>query len=159
MRTFLRNKFGSTLKQHPRVWRSLIRLDSGIERARMAAAAYVPAVVQPAPRTLEIAITSYCNLRCIGCRYGRDFMTGTQLSWEMVRDLLDDAKALGIWNVRFYGGEPLLHRDLPRMVAHATSLGLQSYVTTNGILLKQQIDELYAAGLRTLTIGFYGTGA
>jgi molybdenum cofactor biosynthesis enzyme MoaA len=159
MRTFLRNKFGRTLKQYPALWQSLIALDTRIERGRTAAAAYVPALVRPAPRYLEIAVTSYCNLRCVGCRYGRDFMMGTQLKWEMVRDLLDDAKAAGIWNVRFYGGEPLLHRDLPRMIAHAVSIGLQPYVTTNAILLKQQIETLYGAGLRAFTIGFYGTGA
>jgi hypothetical protein len=158
MRTYLRHKLRPMLKQHPRIWQSLIALDAGIERGRMAAAVYVPSVVRPAPRNLEIAITSHCNLRCVGCRYGRDFMTGTQLTWEMVRDLLDDAKAMGIWNVRFYGGEPLLHADLPRMIAHAASLGLQTYVTTNAILLKQKIDPLYAAGLRALTIGYYGTG-
>jgi molybdenum cofactor biosynthesis enzyme MoaA len=159
MRTYLREKLGPILKRHPHLWRSLIAVDAGIERGRTAAAAYVPSVVRPAPRNLEIAITSYCNLRCVGCRYGRDFMPGTQLSWEIVRDLLDDAKAMGIWNVRFYGGEPLLHPHLPRMIAHAVSLGLQPYVTTNAVLLKQQINELYAAGLRALTIGFYGTGA
>jgi cyclic pyranopterin phosphate synthase len=158
MRTYLRHKLRPMLKRHPRIWQSLIALDAGIERSRMAGAAYLPSLVQPAPRNLEIAITSHCNLRCVGCRYGRDFMTGTQLTWDMVRDLLDDAKAMGIWNVRFYGGEPLLHPDLPRMIAHAASLGLQSYVTTNAILLRHKIDELYAAGLRALTIGYYGTG-
>jgi MoaA/NifB/PqqE/SkfB family radical SAM enzyme len=159
MRTYLRNKLRLHLKHYPRLWRSLIAVDVGIERGRMAAAAYVPSLVRPAPRNLEIAITSFCNLRCVGCRYGRDFMTGTQLTWDTVRRLLDDARAMGIWNVRFYGGEPLLHPDLPRMIAHAVSLGLQPYVTTNAMLLKQQIDALHGAGLRALTIGFYGTGA
>jgi cyclic pyranopterin phosphate synthase len=95
----------------------------------------------------------------MGCRYGRDFMPGQQLSWPMVRDLLDDAKKVGIWSVRFYGGEPLLHPELSRMVDYATQLGLQPYVTTNAVLLRDKIDELYAAGLRQLTIGFYGVGA
>jgi MoaA/NifB/PqqE/SkfB family radical SAM enzyme len=158
MRTYLRHTLRPMLKQHPSIWQSLIALDATIERGRMAAAAYIPSLVRPAPRNLEIAITSHCNLRCVGCRYGRDFMTGTQLTWAMVRDLLDDAKAMGIWNIRFYGGEPLLHADLPRMIAHAASLGLQTYVTTNAILLKHKIDQLYAAGLRALTIGYYGTG-
>src|SRR5690606_13032828 len=54
---------------------------------------------------------------------------------------------------------PLLHPDLPRMVEHAGGLGLQTHVTTNGMLLRQKIDALWAAGLRSITIGFYGTGA
>jgi MoaA/NifB/PqqE/SkfB family radical SAM enzyme len=86
-------------------------------------------------------------------------MPGTQLPVKLVRDLIDDAKAMGIWNIRFYGGEPLLHPRLPEMVQHAVDCGIQPYVTTNAILLEQKIDALYASGLRRITIGFYGTEA
>jgi len=118
----------------------------------------IPQVIQPEPREIYITLTAQCNLRCVGCRYGRDFMPGSQLSWEHVRDLLDDAKQCGIKNIRLYGGEPLLHKDLPRIVEHAVKLGLTTYLTTNGILLKERFDDLYAAGLRTVAVGFYGTG-
>jgi molybdenum cofactor biosynthesis enzyme MoaA len=159
MRSQLRHMLGPRLRKNPAVWKGLIALDARIERVRTTAAEYLPSLVRPAPRQIEVAITAHCNLRCIGCRYGRDFMTGSQLSFSMMRDLVDDAKALGIWNIRFYGGEPLLHPDLPRMIEYAVSAGVQSYVTTNAIILKQKIEELYAAGLRSLTIGFYGTDA
>ena len=76
-----------------------------------------------------------------------------------MHQLLTDAKEAGIEMVRLYGGEPLLHPELPAMVQHAVSLGLSTYVTTNGLLLKQKIDRLYEAGLRTITVGFYGVGA
>jgi cyclic pyranopterin phosphate synthase len=42
------------------------------------------------------------------------------------------------------------------MVEHGVKLGLRVYLTTNGILLKEKIDELYEAGLREITMGFYG---
>jgi molybdenum cofactor biosynthesis enzyme MoaA len=45
-------------------------------------------------------------------------MRGHSLPWPIVKDLLDDAKKLGIWNIRLYGGEPLLHQDLPRIVEY-----------------------------------------
>jgi cyclic pyranopterin phosphate synthase len=45
------------------------------------------------------------------------------------------------------------------MITYATSIGLGVYLTTNGMMLGQKIDELYAAGLRTINIGYYGTGA
>jgi cyclic pyranopterin phosphate synthase len=85
-------------------------------------------------------------------------MTGHQLSLDMVKRLLDDAAQLGVHTVRLYGGEPLLHRDLSKMVRHCVDIGIKPYLTTNGILLGQKADELYEAGLRTITIGFYGTG-
>ena len=122
-------------------------------------APFVPQVIQPHARKMTIAVTAYCNLRCVGCRYGRDFMPGQQLSLEMVKTLLDDARHAGIETVRLYGGEPLLHPALPNMVRHAVDLGLSTYVTTNGLLLKQKIKPLYDAGLRNITIGFYGTAS
>ena len=116
-----------------------------------------PDSIRARPEKITIAITANCNLRCIGCRYGRDFMPGEQLSLAMVQGVLSDAQAVGVETVRLYGGEPLLHKELPQMVRHADYLGLKTYVTTNGILLDRKIDELYDAGLRALSIGFYGT--
>jgi cyclic pyranopterin phosphate synthase len=136
-----------------------VAIDRRLESARHAVAGQLPAVIRPAPRHLEVAITAYCNLRCVGCRYGRDFMRGSQLPLGIVEPLLDDARAAGVWDVRFYGGEPLLHPDLPRMIERATHLGLRPYVTTNGLLLGDKITELHDAGLRAVTLGFYGSGA
>jgi cyclic pyranopterin phosphate synthase len=84
-------------------------------------------------------------------------MPGHQLPLEKVKELLDDAKTGGIERVRLYGGEPLLHPQLPDMIRHSVNLGLSTHINTNGILLKQKIDGLYEAGLRGITIGFYGT--
>ncbi|HZP36831.1 MAG TPA: radical SAM protein [Methylomirabilota bacterium] len=139
------------------------RVEMMAERARTALThrfpVLTPLLIRPTPRSLQIAVTAHCNLRCVGCRYGRDFMPGRQLSLSMVRDLLDDARSLGVHSVRFYGGEPLLHPDLAEMIAHAVRLDVLPWVTTNGILLADTIDSLYAAGLRRVRIGFYGVGA
>jgi MoaA/NifB/PqqE/SkfB family radical SAM enzyme len=133
-------------------------LDGQVDMARHSVGRLLPQVIQPDPREVYVTLTANCNLRCRGCRYGRDFMAGSQLPWPIVRDLLDDAVAAGIPNIRLYGGEPLLHKDIVRIVEHAAGLGLHVWVTTNGILLKEKIDDLYAAGLRTIELGFYGTG-
>jgi cyclic pyranopterin phosphate synthase len=85
-------------------------------------------------------------------------MPGAQLPLKIVLELLDDCKTFGIVNIRLYGGEPLLYKDLVRVVEHSVALGLHPWLTTNGILLREKIDGLYAAGLRTVSIGFYGTG-
>jgi MoaA/NifB/PqqE/SkfB family radical SAM enzyme len=83
-------------------------------------------------------------------------MTGEQLPLKIVQEVLEDSRRAGINRVRFYGGEPLLHRDLAKMVLFATELGMDPYVNTNGTLLAGKIDELFSAGLRWATIGFYG---
>jgi cyclic pyranopterin phosphate synthase len=159
LRARLRRVLAPTLKRSPAIWRGVVRTDQMIEQARHRAARTLPVLIRPEPRRIEIAITAHCNLRCIGCRYGRDFMPGSQLSLAMVKDLLDDCVDVGIWDVRFYGGEPLLHPDLPAMVEHAAALDLQMHVTTNATMLGRRIDALYSAGLRNVTMGYYGTEA
>lgn len=159
LRHLTRQWLGPWLNRHPRLKASLQQSDTQLDLVRHTAASVLPVLIQPQPRNLTVAITAYCNLRCVGCRYGRDFMPGAQLSWELVRELLTDARAAGVESVRLYGGEPLLHPDLPKMVAHAQALGLRAYVTTNALLLGEKIDELFAVGLRDVTIGFYGVGA
>jgi molybdenum cofactor biosynthesis enzyme MoaA len=158
VRSRLRRLLAPHFHHHARVWRLFARADTRLERARQALAQHIPALMGPTPRQLQVAVTAHCNLRCIGCRYGRDFMPGAQLPWPVARDLLDDARDAGFWEVRLYGGEPLLHPDLPRMVEHTVKLGMEPFVTTNGILLDSRIDALHDAGLRRVTLGFYGTG-
>ncbi len=154
----LRTWLGDRVRGDLRLHRKLKELENGVELLRHVAAEFTPAVIRPRTYKIMIAITADCNARCMGCRYGRDFMVGRSLEWSMVRDLLDDAAAAGFYSIRFYGGEPLLHPDLPRMVEYCLSLGMRPYVTTNAVLLDKKIDRLFAAGLRDLTVGFYGVG-
>jgi MoaA/NifB/PqqE/SkfB family radical SAM enzyme len=144
-------------ERHPQLRDALTLADGNVDRLRHSIARRFPQVIRPNPRSLFISLTANCNFRCKGCHYGRDFMPGQQLSFPMVETLLHDAKDLGV-KVRLYGGEPLIHPDLPRIVELATRLELDFWVTTNGLLLRQRIDALYAAGLRRLTLGFYGNG-
>jgi len=146
------------LRKHPHLKALARNLDSYYDLARHTTAAVLPQIIQPDPREIFVTLTANCNLRCIGCKYGRDFMPGSQLPFTLVRDLLEDCSAFGIRNVRLYGGEPLLYKELTQVVQQAVNLGLHPWLTTNGILLKEKIDELYSAGLRTISIGFYGTG-
>lgn len=146
------------LDERPRLRLLAKSLDLHASRAFHTVAGVVPAVISPHPRQLTVAITAQCNLRCRGCRYGRDFMPGHSLSLAEMRDVLDDAKAGGVGTVRLYGGEPLLHPDLAGMVRHAIGLGLRCYITSNGTHLGLKMPALYEAGLRQVTIGFYGIG-
>ena len=144
------------LEGHPRATRALRDADQAFSRLHHGIAERVPGLIRPQPRQLTVAVTAACNLRCVGCRYGRDFMVGARLELPVVRGMLEDARAAGVNRVRFYGGEPLLHPDLPAMIAHARSLGLEVYLTTNGVLLERRVDEVMAAGLEWMSIGFYG---
>lgn len=138
--------------------KALIAVDTEVDRMRTFASTHIPGLIRADPRHIYLTLTANCNLRCKGCNYGRDFMPGHQLSVAMVKDALDDAKAAGMEAVRLYGGEPLMHKQIGEIVEHCTRIGIHTYMTTNGILLKRKIDEVFEAGLRHLSVGFYGIG-
>ncbi len=146
------------LRRFPGVKARLASLDVVVTREKHELAQHFPSVIRPQLRLMHIAITAACNLRCIGCRYGRDFMPGKSLPMSIIRPLLEDASEAGVRTVRLYGGEPLLHKDLPEIIRMAKRLRLNPYITTNAILLGEKIDVLFEAGLRTATVGFYGDG-
>ena len=157
IRAHVRGALLPLTSERPALHKALAAVETRFDVARHFAARFVPQLIRADPRSIYLTLTANCNLRCIGCCYGRDFMRGASLPWPIVRDLLDDVKAAGFESVRLYGGEPLLHKDLSRMVARSVELGLHTWMSTNAILLREKIDELYDAGLRELTIGSYGT--
>lgn len=105
---------------------------------------------------LRISITDRCNFRCVYCMpeemqfYPRDFI----LSYEEIVRLATIAGRLGVNKLRLTGGEPLVRRDLPKLI-HALT-GLETTrdlsITTNGARLAEMAQELWDAGLRRINV-------
>ena len=76
------------------------------------------------------------------------------LQFEEIERIVDQFLSLGVNKVRLTGGEPLLRRDLPTLVAQlARKTAIRDLaMTTNAVLLKPAVDDLKAAGLHRLTI-------
>src|SRR5262249_7505815 len=158
LHSILRDLLEPVYQNKPSLKAQLRATQLQLERLRNGVWERFPQLVRPRPEHIYLTLTAQCNLRCKGCRYGRDFMPGEQLDLPLVRQLLDDVKELKFEVVRLYGGEPLVHRHITEIVEHCTRLGLRTYLTTNGILLRRKIDDLYAAGLRRIQVGLYGIG-
>jgi cyclic pyranopterin phosphate synthase len=110
-------------------------------------------------RKLRISLTDRCNFRCHYCmpEAPRWLPRDTLLTaGELVRLARLFVEELGITDIRLTGGEPLLRRDLPDIVAGLDALrpaGLARIsLTTNGALLERRIDALRAAGLDDLNV-------
>ncbi len=108
-------------------------------------------------RNLRLSVTDRCNLRCEYCMPEDDYQWLPRedlLHFEEISALVDSFIALGVDRIRITGGEPLLRRNLATLVAMlAAKDGLRDLaLTTNGILLADQIDALASAGLRRITI-------
>ncbi|MBC6996181.1 GTP 3',8-cyclase MoaA [Neolewinella lacunae] len=99
---------------------------------------------------LRLAVTDRCNLRCRYCMpaEGIDFAPRDELlSYEEILTLADVLAGLGIEKVRLTGGEPLARRDIGLLVQGLGQRFRKLAITTNGILLPGQLDQLIADGL------------
>ena len=108
-------------------------------------------------RNLRVSVTDRCNLRCEYCMPEDDYVWLPRedvLHFEETSALVDVFLSLGVDKVRLTGGEPLLRRDAPALVRMLSQkAGLRDLaLTTNGVLLENQIDALHAAGLGRITV-------
>jgi cyclic pyranopterin phosphate synthase len=108
-------------------------------------------------RNLRLSVTDRCNLRCEYCMPEDDYRWLPRediLDFEEISALVDVFLALGVDKLRLTGGEPLLRRDITTLLRMLSAKpALQDLaLTTNGILLADQIDSLHAAGLGRITV-------
>src|SRR5438093_12601176 len=111
-------------------------------------------------RDLGVSVTDRCNFRCVYCMpkevFGRDYRFLERrelLTFEEIERLARVFVAHGVEKIRITGGEPLVRRDLERLVARlATIPGLDLTLTTNGSLLPQKAQVLADAGLKRITV-------
>ena len=106
---------------------------------------------------LRISVTDRCNIRCFYCmpETGVKFQPREQiLSFEEIERFVRIAVTLGVRKLRVTGGEPLVRKDLPKLIRKLASIeGIEDLaLTTNGVLLSEQAQDLYDAGLRRINV-------
>ncbi|RIJ78219.1 GTP 3',8-cyclase MoaA [Nakamurella silvestris] len=107
---------------------------------------------------LRISLTDRCNLRCTYCMpaEGLDWLPGTEVldDAELLRLITIGVEHLGITELRFTGGEPLLRKGVESIIAGAAALSPrpQMSMTTNGLGLTRRAEGLAAAGLDRLNV-------
>ena len=116
-------------------------------------------------RDLRISVTDRCNFRCTYCMpkeiFGRDyaFLPHDQvLTFEEIARVARSFVSLGVEKLRITGGEPLVRRDLPSLIAMLADIrrpdggALDLTLTTNGSALRALAGPLVAAGLQRVTV-------
>ncbi len=106
---------------------------------------------------LRISVTDRCNIRCFYCMPERevDFLPHSEvLTYEETERFVRLAVRLGVRKLRITGGEPLVRRDLPVLIAKLAAIpGVDDIaLTTNGVLLADLARPLYDAGLRRINV-------
>jgi cyclic pyranopterin phosphate synthase len=108
-------------------------------------------------RSLRLSVTDRCNLRCHYCMPEDEYLWLQRedlLTFEEIARLVDLCGEAGVDRVRLTGGEPLLRRNLPELVAQlASRTWLRDLaLTTNGVRLADAAPDLKRAGLRRVTV-------
>jgi GTP 3',8-cyclase len=105
---------------------------------------------------LRISVTDRCNIRCTYCmpETVRFLPRADLLTFEEIERVVRVAGTLGVDKIRLTGGEPLVRRDLPKLVARLAAVpGIKDVgLTTNGILLAPMARALRDAGLRRINV-------
>jgi cyclic pyranopterin phosphate synthase len=106
---------------------------------------------------LRVSVTDRCNLRCVYCmpEAGLPWIPKPDvLSYEEIAEIVRAAARIGVRSIRLTGGEPLIRRNLDRLVGMiATIPGIDDIaLSTNGMLLTEQARPLAAAGLSRVNI-------
>ena len=107
--------------------------------------------------SLRLSVTDRCNLRCQYCMPEQDYVWLPRddiLTFEEIDTLVDVFTDVGVDRVRITGGEPLLRKNLPNLIALlARKTAIEDLaLTTNGMLLADQVEALRAAGLPRITV-------
>lgn len=106
---------------------------------------------------LRISVTDKCNLRCVYCMPERGLPwlpKADILSYEEIAQIVRAAASVGVRSVRLSGGEPLIRKNLWHLVEELAAVpGIEDIaLSTNGLLLEEQIDDLMRAGLRRVNV-------
>jgi len=110
-------------------------------------------------RDLRISVTDRCNFRCVYCMprevFGSDYRFLDRkelLTFEEIARVAGVFVGLGVKKIRLTGGEPLVRRDLERLIAMLAELDVDLTLTTNASLLPQKAAALAEAGLSRVTV-------
>ncbi len=106
---------------------------------------------------LRVSVTDKCNLRCVYCMPldGLDWLKRESLlSYEEIASVLRTMAGMGLEKVRITGGEPLVRKDLPRLVEMVAEIPeiVDISLSTNAVLLADQAQALRDAGISRVNV-------
>ena len=106
---------------------------------------------------VRVSVTDKCNLRCVYCMPldGLDWLKRESLlSYEEIASVLRTMAGMGLEKVRITGGEPLVRKDLPRLVGMVAEIPgiVDISLSTNAVLLADQVQALRDAGVRRVNV-------
>lgn len=106
---------------------------------------------------LRVSVTDRCNLRCVYCMPPEGIVKKEHdniMRYEEIFNVVKEASLLGIDKIRFTGGEPLILKDIDKLIYNTSKISSIKDIamTTNAILLEDRVEDLKKAGLKRVNI-------
>ena len=117
---------------------------------------------KPCLAKLDIELTERCNNNCIHCYINQPAddknILRKELGTKEVKNIIEEAAALGCLTIKFTGGEPLLREDFEDIYIHTRRLGIKVVLFTNATLITPTLADLFAKipPLEKIEISYYG---
>ena len=107
-----------------------------------------------------IVITHKCNFKCMMCNSPSQISgVDSELTGDEWKTVISQLKELGIGDIHFTGGEPLLREDLSDLIRYAADLKFSVGVTTNGSLLTEpRLEKMISSGLSSVAVSLDAEG-
>lgn len=113
------------------------------------------------PKFIMFKITNKCNSGCVYCGFSaenrhscdpKSVKGNDRIQYEEIKHIIDEASENGVYAIAYNGGEPLLHKDIEKIILYSNEKKVLPILMTNGLLLSQKWDDLGAAGLKYIMI-------
>lgn len=95
------------------------------------------------PQVITVGVTYSCQCRCVHCSSGvpelKQSLKDKEMKKWQIKDLIDQAVLIGIPRITFFGGEPLLRKDIFELIRYANFKGMLTRINTNGLALNEKV--------------------
>ena len=108
--------------------------------------------IMPTPRSLNIAVTGKCNLKCKYCFYADEMASHHDLSTSQWLQFFDNISELGLMDVSLTGGEVFTRKDIFQIIDGIISNRMRYSILTNGTLIDEDLLTAFEKGKRKLRI-------
>jgi len=112
-----------------------------------------------APATVDLFITSRCNLNCVHCFSSKDDGVMSELNTEKLQSIFDQLEDLRVLEVRINGGEPLLHSRIGEVLMSLKKRRFRKVILTNGTLLDDSTIDILRDSRVIPTVSLDGCNA
>ncbi len=107
-------------------------------------------------REIDLNITNRCNLDCRHCAFASHIGDSSELSYEIIRQIIEDASTLGCQEIHLTGGEPTIHREFDRVLELIIDSGMFTRLISNGVMPHSRLKKYFDMGLRHLLFSLDG---